>query len=116
MGLWEWLRSFSIEKSLEVRNDGLTSEFDYGEEHLLDQVKPRRKESFSGRGFTWEEVEEVIEAANAPGGAYSLTDHLGQEWEGSIESVSGDPIAGSIYWEMSLTLLNPVKIEEEEEP
>lgn len=117
MSYWEWLRSGSIKKNLQKRSAARSSGA-YGNRYRRDQTAPERVESFVGEGFTWEEVEDLIEIANTPAdaaddaGLVEIEDHLGQAWKGAIAFLSWDPVSegGTIYWELKLDLDEPEKV------
>ena len=117
MNLWYWLRKGEIRNSFDKAH-GARTEDAFGTKYRFQPVAPDRSESFSGRGFTWSEVEAYIAIANTPikaetnDGLITLTDHLGNVWKGAVASLAWAPVnqGGSIYWGLELTLDEPVKV------
>mgnify|MGYP001609841923 CR=1 FL=1 len=116
--MWFWLRKGSIRKNLPKVPGAMTSGGAYGTQYRFDQEAPDTSETFTGRGFTWAEVEAYQAKAKSPAtaaadaGLATITDHLGQQWKGPISDLSWEPalLGGSVYWQLSLTLDNPVKL------
>lgn len=117
MNLWFWLRKGEIRNNFEKANGARTEE-SFGTKYRFQPVAPDRSESFTGRGFTWSEVEALIVVASTPlksgtnDGLLTITDHMGNQWKGAVASLSWEPVGegGTVYWSLSLTLDEPVKL------
>lgn len=103
MALWEFRPSGQMSRSIETKGE-LPSDSDYGSEYDYDTRRPSRTVAFAGRGFNQSELDAVVAAASARGGAYSLTDSNSVAHSGKILSLSWEQIEGTALYEVSLQL------------
>lgn len=114
MPYWTLLPEESSSKTLEYRPGARTGTEgeEYGDVDVYDQTAPVEQVILSGDGFTTAEKNAVKAVHKAPadtaGGIYVATDCEGITYTGPISSFSARRERGHLFWQVQITMPNPV--------
>ena len=114
MSCWEWIRKGQLHRQVAEKHAARSGTGDtatFGTIYLYENIAPTRQEQFRGEGFTWDEVQALIEKCELPQdralSTVTIVDNQSRSWSGKIASLDWDQVDSTLLWTLTLTMDYP---------